>query len=119
SRDRLFEIMQGTVTDTLIPTGIGDSLSIVAHKTGTIDSMVGDTGVVDMPTGKRYVVTALVQRPVDDGRAQELIRQACRAIHDYFRTPPTATPVAGNSAVGNSAAPEAAASPVPQSPESF
>ncbi|MEP0889120.1 serine hydrolase [Leptolyngbya sp. FACHB-16] len=83
SRDRLMEIMQGTVTDTLIPAGTGPN-AVVAHKTGTIDSMVGDTGIVDLPNGKRYVITVLVQRPTDDGRAQELARQVARVAAEYF-----------------------------------
>lgn len=88
SRDRLMEIMQSTVTDTLIPTGIGDEKAIVAHKTGTINGMVGDTGIVDMPSGKRFVVTVLAQRPEADDRAQELIRQICGAIYSYLKQPP-------------------------------
>lgn len=83
SRDRLMEIMQGTITDTLIPAGTGPN-ALVAHKTGTIDSMVGDTGIVDLPNGKRYVITVLVQRPIDDGRAQELARQVARVTAEYF-----------------------------------
>lgn len=87
SRDRLLKIMQSTVTNTLIPEGVADNQAVVAHKTGTIDSMVGDTGIVDMPTGKRFVITVLMQRSSDDGRAQELIRQICREVYDYLKQP--------------------------------
>jgi len=87
SRDRLIDIMRGTVTDTLIPAGSGPD-ALVAHKTGTINPMVGDTGIVDMPNGKRYVLTVLVQRTSDDGRAQELARQVARVTYDYFSKVP-------------------------------
>lgn len=87
SRDRLMEIMQGTVTDTLIPAGTGDERAVIAHKTGTIDNMVGDTGIVDLPNGKRYVLTVLVERPIDDSRAQELIRQICQEIYRVLSAP--------------------------------
>jgi len=92
SRDRLMGIMQGTVTDTLIPAGTGPE-ALIAHKTGTIDSMVGDTGIVDLPNGRRYVITVLVQRPIDDERAQELARQVSRVTYEYFSQPPV-TPAA-------------------------
>lgn len=95
SRDRLMEIMQGTVTNTLIPAGIGEAEDVlVAHKTGNIDTMVGDTGIVDMASGKRYVLTVLVQRPVDDSRAQELIRQISNAVYQYYKQAQTAATVA-------------------------
>jgi beta-lactamase class A len=60
-----------------------------AHKTGTINGMVGDTGIVDMPSGKRFVVTVLAQRPAEDDRAQDMIRQICGALYDYLKQPPT------------------------------
>jgi len=93
SRDRLMEIMQGTVTNTLLPAGVESPEAIIAHKTGTIDTMVGDTGIVDLPNGRRYVITVLVQRPIEDPGAQELIRQISRRTDEYFsqlQTPPSA-----------------------------
>jgi beta-lactamase class A len=85
SRDRLLEIMRGTVTDTLIPAGIGpENNAVVAHKTGTIGTMVGDTGIVDMTSGKRYVLTIIVQRQAGDDAAQELIRQISGEVYQYF-----------------------------------
>lgn len=100
SRDRLMSIMQGTVTRTLIPAGVADDRAIIAHKTGTIDNMVGDTGIVDMPNGKRFIVTVLMERPIDDERAQELIRQMCNEIYNYL-------------AVGNAGMNPAIAPPIP------
>jgi beta-lactamase class A len=91
TRDRLLEIMQSTVTDTLIPAGVNDSRAVIAHKTGTLRHMVGDTGIVDMPTGKRYVITVLMERPDYDDNAQELIRQICGVTYEYL------TNSAGNS----------------------
>jgi beta-lactamase class A len=86
SRDRLLEIMRGTVTNTLLPAGIAPEATI-AHKTGDIGSLVGDVGVVDMPNGKRYAIAAMVQRPHNDDRAQELIRQMSRTVYDYLENP--------------------------------
>ncbi|EDX71448.1 beta-lactamase, putative [Coleofasciculus chthonoplastes PCC 7420] len=90
SRDRLLDIMQRTVNNSLIPQGL-DSGATVAHKTGDIGSVLGDVGIVDMPTGKRYLIVTLVKRPHNDASASELIRNLSRTVYDYFNKP-TATP---------------------------
>lgn len=83
SRDRALDIMRRTVTDTLLPTSLREGATI-SHKTGDIGSLVGDTGIIDMPNGKRYAITAMVQRPFNDDRAQELIRQMSATVYDYL-----------------------------------
>lgn len=91
SRDRLLNIMRQTVTDTLLPRGLGKGATI-AHKTGDIGSTVGDTGLIDMPNGQRYVATVIVKRPHNDPRAQELIRQISRLVYNYQSQPPLNPP---------------------------
>ena len=86
SRDRLLEIMRRTKTRTLLPPGLGEG-AIIAHKTGDIGSMVGDVGLIDMPNGRRYIGVAMVKRPHNDNRAQELIRQTSRAVYQQFNKP--------------------------------
>ncbi|MGJ3250772.1 MAG: serine hydrolase [Elainellaceae cyanobacterium] len=86
SRDRLLDIMQSTVTNTLLPAGLAPDATI-AHKTGDIGSMVGDVGVVDMPSGKRYAIATMIQRPHNDDRAQDLIRQVSGMVYDYLENP--------------------------------
>ena len=81
SRDQMLHIMERTQTNTLLPQGVGVGAQI-AHKTGDIGSMVGDVGLVDMPNGKRYAIAALVQRPHNDSRAQELIRTISKKVYD-------------------------------------
>jgi beta-lactamase class A len=83
SRDRLLEIMRRTETNTLLPAGIGGGATI-AHKTGDIGALVGDVGVIDMPNGRRYIAAVMVQRPTNDERAQELIREISRATYEYL-----------------------------------
>lgn len=106
SRDRLLDIMQQTETNSLLPKGLGPGATI-AHKTGTIGSLLADVGVVDMPTGKRYIVAVMVKRPHDDATAQELIRQISRTTYDYFNqpraTPSTTSMPAGSTATVSSA----------------
>ncbi|NJR52046.1 MAG: serine hydrolase, partial [Leptolyngbyaceae cyanobacterium CSU_1_3] len=86
SRDRLLDIMRRTVTNSLLPSGLGAGATI-AHKTGNIGTMTGDVGLVDMPSGKRYLIGVMVKRPRDDERGEELIRQASRLTYQYFSQP--------------------------------
>ena len=86
SRDRALEMMRNTVTNTLLSPGLGEGAKI-AHKTGDIGSVVGDVGLIEMPTGQRYVATAMVQRPHNDPRAQELIRQISRIVYQDISQP--------------------------------
>lgn len=103
SRDRLLDIMQRTVTNTLLPQGLAEGARI-AHKTGDIGTSVGDAGIIDMPNGQRYLAAVMVKRPFNDSRAQELIRQISRLTYQTFDKPlppvpgpvnlvPAATPV--------------------------
>lgn len=93
SRDRLIDIMRSTVNNNLLAATLGPDAKI-AHKTGNIDSLSGDTGIVDMPNGKRYVITALVQRAGDAGLAAQLIQQISQATYQYFAQPPAVAPSA-------------------------
>ena len=86
NRDRLLGIMQRTENNTLLPKGLGEGATI-AHKTGTIGSMLGDAGIVEVPTGKRYIAAVMVKRPNNDERADELIRQFSSKVYQYFSNP--------------------------------
>ncbi|MEL6493653.1 MAG: serine hydrolase [Cyanobacteria bacterium J06623_7] len=88
SRDRLLYIMRNIVRNTLLPQGL-DSEAIIAHKTGDIKSVLGDVGLVDMPSGKRYIISALVKRPDNSPQAKKFIQQASRITYQYFKTPQT------------------------------
>ena len=84
SRDRLIQIMRDTRTNTLLPEGL-EKEAIIAHKTGDIRSVLGDAGIVDMPNGKRYVVSVLVKRPDNDPKAKELIQQISRTAYQHLK----------------------------------
>ncbi len=91
SRDRAFDIMRRTVTDTLLPSVLAPGTTI-AHKTGDIGSLVGDVGVVDLPSGRRYAIAVAVKRPHNDSRAQDLIRQVAAVVYEQFGGQPTLVP---------------------------
>ncbi|VXD25048.1 Penicillin-binding protein, transpeptidase [Planktothrix serta PCC 8927] len=85
SRDFMLRIMQQTRNRSLLPRGLGEG-TFIAHKTGNIDSVCGDIGLIDMLNGKRYLVGILVEREADDPQANELIRQVSSTIYQYFDT---------------------------------
>ena len=84
SRDRLMDIMTRTKTRTLLPQGL-ESGAMIAHKTGDIGKMLGDTGIIDMPTGKRYVGTVLVMRPYNDIKGRLIIQDVSRTVYQHFK----------------------------------
>jgi beta-lactamase class A len=84
SRDRLLDIMRQTKTRTLLPQGL-EKEATIAHKTGDIGSIIGDAGIVDMPTGKRYIGAVLVKRPQNDPNGRELIQQMSRTVYQHFK----------------------------------
>ncbi len=84
SRDRILQIMRQTKNDSLLPRGLGEG-SVIAHKTGNIDTMLADAGMVDLPNGKRYLVAVMVKHPPETEKpAQILIRDISRMSYRYL-----------------------------------
>lgn len=92
SRDRMLGIMQKTVNRSLLPRGLGKG-STIAHKTGNISSLVGDVGLIDLPSGKRYIAAVLVKRPRNDQQAVELINKLSRLVYQHFSRPVGSLPL--------------------------
>lgn len=80
SRARMLKIMERTRIKTLLPPGLPAGAKI-SHKTGDIGSLVGDCGIVTAPDGKKFIAAVQVQRPHNDRRANEMIRQMSRVIY--------------------------------------
>lgn len=84
SRDRILQIMRQTQNDNLLPKGLGEGATI-AHKTGNINEMLADSGMVDLTNGKRYLVTVMVKHsPETEKAAQTLIRDISRMSYRYL-----------------------------------
>ena len=79
SRDRVFNILQRTYNKKLLPAGVSEE-TVSYNKTGNIGEVLGDVAVMDLANGKRYAIATLVQRPHNDGRAQELIRRISQTV---------------------------------------
>lgn len=86
SRDRILSIMQSNEINSLLPKGLGSG-AIIAHKTGNIGALLADVGLVNMPSGKSYIISVMVQRPFNDDSAQELIRKISKTAYEYFNQP--------------------------------
>ncbi|HEY9614458.1 serine hydrolase [Allocoleopsis sp.] len=86
SRDRILSIMQHNEINTLLPQGLGSG-AVIAHKTGNIGSVLADVGLVNMPSGKSYIISVMVKRPFNDASAQELIRKISQTAYDHFNQP--------------------------------
>jgi beta-lactamase class A len=89
SRDRLLEIMRRIENDTLLPQGLEKGATI-AHKTGTLSGLLADIGLIDTPSGKRYLASVLVKRPRNDAGAEKLVQQISRLAYQRFNQGDTA-----------------------------
>ncbi|MBC7968700.1 MAG: serine hydrolase [Verrucomicrobia bacterium] len=96
SRDRVLDIMQRTVNRSQLPQGLGKGATI-AHKTGDIGGLIGDVGLIDMPSGKRYALTVLVKRSFNDDEAYDLVQKVSRTVYQYLNRVPTAQSYPGSS----------------------
>ncbi|MFN6463958.1 MAG: serine hydrolase [Nostoc sp. DedVER02] len=83
SRDLMLDILRRTQRDSLLPSGLGTGARAF-HKTGDISTMLADTGLIVVPTGKRYIASVMVQRPENDPRAEKLISSISRAAYQEF-----------------------------------
>ncbi|XHU95936.1 MAG: serine hydrolase [cyanobacterium endosymbiont of Rhopalodia gibba] len=84
SRDRLLGIMQKTRTQTLLPQGLEQN-AIISHKTGDIGTILGDAGIIDIPTGKRYIGAVFAERSYNDVMGRMIIQDFSRTVYQHFK----------------------------------
>jgi beta-lactamase class A len=111
SRDLMLDILRRTQRDTLLPSGLGTGARAF-HKTGDIGNMLADTGLIVVPTGKRYIASVMVQRPENDPRAEKLISSISRAAYQEF-SPNAVTPNSTTSTIPTNGYQPPVVSPVP------
>ncbi|MBD2301808.1 MULTISPECIES: serine hydrolase [Nostocales] len=90
SRGRVLNIMQRVHNTKLLPAGLGKG-AVIAHKTGTLGIVLGDAGIIQMPSGKRYLAGIFVRRPFNDLKARDFINQVSRMVYGYLDQPRVAT----------------------------
>ncbi|WP_457473959.1 serine hydrolase [Thermostichus sp. MS-CIW-40] len=92
SRDRFLDILWRTQRPSYFRPNLGQEVRI-AHKTGTLSSVVGDAGILDLPNGRRYVAAVWVKRETpNDPRAEELIASLSQAAYEFWSAPGSAPP---------------------------
>lgn len=75
-------ILESTHNRRLLVEPLPDTVR-VAHKTGDIGSALGDSGVVYMPDGGKYIISMQVERPYNDYTARDIVQRASRLVYDH------------------------------------
>ena len=83
SREKMVDYMGHVHNNRLIHAGL-PSDAIFMHKTGDIGTMLGDAGIVYLPSGQRYVVVILALRPHNHINGRLYIQEASKIIYNYM-----------------------------------
>ena len=89
SNAQVMDIMSRCHNRSLLPVGLGKGATI-AHKTGTLGRVLADAGIIQTPSGKRYLAGIMVARPFGDARAKAFINQVSRLVYGYLDQPTSA-----------------------------
>jgi len=83
SRARILNYMGHVHNNRLIHAGLGAG-AVFLHKTGDIGTMLGDAGIVIAPSGKKYIVVILANRPHNSAAGKDFIVHASEIIYNYM-----------------------------------
>jgi beta-lactamase class A len=86
SQQQALGILRRTKNRKLLPAGLGPG-AVIAHKTGDIGFMLGDAGIIQMPSGKRYMAAVLARTPYDDPAGWDFVREISRIVYTYLSQP--------------------------------
>jgi beta-lactamase class A len=85
STQRLFTIMAGCETGKARIVGMLPPGTAVAHKTGSLNGVGNDVGIVRLPDGRRFAVVVFVMKDARGHISRDrIIAEASRAAYDYF-----------------------------------
>jgi beta-lactamase class A len=85
SQSDIINIMGKVKNVNLIKAGLPSSVDFI-HKTGDIGTMLGDAGIVYLPSGQRYIVVILALRPHNNPNGKLFIQEASKIIYNYMST---------------------------------
>ena len=80
SREDIFKYMSKVKNNRLIQAGLPQGVPFM-HKTGDIGKMLGDAGIVYLPTGEHYIVVILAERPHNHPAGVNFIKDASAIIY--------------------------------------
>lgn len=83
SQSDIINIMGKVKNTSLIKAGLPEGVDFI-HKTGDIGTMLGDAGIVYLPSGQRYIVVILAKRPHNDVNGRLYIQEASKIIYNYM-----------------------------------
>jgi beta-lactamase class A len=86
-RQNGIDILKSTHNRRLLVTPLPPE-AVVAHKTGDIGTSLGDSGIIYMPDGRKYILSIQVERPYNDYTARDMVQLASRLIYDYIAQTP-------------------------------
>ncbi|BAZ42673.1 peptidoglycan glycosyltransferase [Calothrix sp. NIES-4101] len=86
SQTKVIDIMRRVQNRSLLASGIGKG-AVIAHKTGTLGVILGDAGIIQLPSGKRYLAGIMVRRPFGDSRGTQFISQVSKVVYGYLSQP--------------------------------
>ena len=79
---QMLDLLQQVQPAAWLPRGVPSTIA-VAHKSGQLDSVRNDAGIVFGPTG-RYVVVVLTDNRPNAMKGENAIVQVARSVHAYF-----------------------------------
>ena len=83
SSSDIVDIMGKVKNVNLIKAGLPDGVPFI-HKTGDIGTMLGDAGIVYLPSGQRYVIVVLALRPHNNPNGKLYIQEVSRIVYNYM-----------------------------------
>ncbi|RBM06172.1 serine hydrolase [Novacetimonas cocois] len=84
----MIDIMKGQKFNDMIPPGLPPGTP-VAHKTGWVDGVRNDAGIVFLPDGRHYILVMLTKSLPDEAAGIRVLNRISRQVHDSFVHPST------------------------------
>ncbi len=85
SMQRLFTIMAHCQTGKARLAGMLPPNTPIAHKTGSLNGIGNDVGIIALPDGRRFAITVFVMKDSKGHKSRDrIMAEAARAAYDYF-----------------------------------
>lgn len=79
----MIDILRGQTFNDMIPPGL-PSGTPVAHKTGWVDGVRNDAGIVFLPDGQHYILVMLSRSLPDEAAGVRVLNKVSRQVYDHF-----------------------------------
>lgn len=83
SKKHIADYLSHVKNNRLLQAGL-PSNAILLHKTGDIGYMLGDSGIVKTPSGRKYIVSILAKRPYNNQQGKKFIVEASKTIYNHL-----------------------------------